>query len=184
MADQVTAPDGRPAKAGRPLVAISKRRPVPHGAPERAVPSQGLTFVQQLDGEQPERRSRDLTGRMLDILGIDPDTIYRVQLAVQELATNARRHAPPPHELHITVHPDNVKIAVTDADSRHEAVAQLLAAVSSQPERDASLLSESGRGLRIVAALFPGACGAGPVGPVPRSRQAKQVWISVRRPIR
>jgi anti-sigma regulatory factor (Ser/Thr protein kinase) len=149
-----------------------------HNSPERALPSPELTLVQPLDGEQPEHRARDLTSRVLAILGIDPDTTYQVQLAVQELATNARRHAPPPHELHITICTSDVKIAVTDADSCHEAVAQLLAAAASHPE-DTSLLSESGRGLRIIAALFPGACGAGPACAPSSSRQAKQVWISV-----
>ena len=151
-----------------------------HSSPERALPSPGFIFVQPLDGERPEHRSRDLTGRVLAMFGIDPDTTYQVQLAVQELATNARRHAPPPHELHITIFARDVKFAVTDADPRHEAVAQLLAAAaSSEPEQDASLLSESGRGLRIIAALFPGACGAGPADSASRTRQSKQVWISI-----
>jgi anti-sigma regulatory factor (Ser/Thr protein kinase) len=150
-------------------------------SPERALLSPGLTLVQSLDGEQPEYRARDLTGRVLGFLGLDPDTTYQAQLAVQELATNARRHAPPPHELRITIRASDVKVAVTDADPRYKAVAQLLsAAVSSQPEQDTGLLSESGRGLRIVAALFPGACGAGPTcAASARSRQAKQVWISI-----
>ncbi|HEX3958606.1 MAG TPA: ATP-binding protein [Trebonia sp.] len=150
------------------------------GSPERALLSPGLTLVQSLDGEQSEYRSRDLTGRVLAFLGIDPDTTYQAQLAVQELATNARRHAPPPHELRIAIRASDVKIAVTDADPGHEAVAQSLAtANSSQPGQDTSLLSESGRGLLIIARLFPGACGAGPAGAASRARQAKQVWISI-----
>ena len=121
---------------------------------------------------------------MLDILGIDLDTIYQAQLAVQELATNARRHAPPPHELHIAIRAGDVRLAVTDADPRYEMVAQLLAtANSSQPEQ-AGLLSESGRGLRIIATLFPGACGAGPACAASRAGQAKQVWISIPLPTR
>jgi anti-sigma regulatory factor (Ser/Thr protein kinase) len=155
------------------------------GSPEPALPSPRLTLVHSLDAEQSEYRSRDLTGRVLDILGNDPDTIYQAQLAVQELATNARRHAPPPHELHIAVRTCDVELAVTDADPRHEVVAQLLAsAVSSQPEQDTSLLSESGRGLRIIAALFPGACGAGPADAASRTGQSKQVWISIPLPTR
>ena len=126
-----------------------------------------------------------LTGRVLAFLGIDPDMTYQVQLAVQELATNARRHAPPPHELYIAIRTRDVKIAVIDADPGYEAVAQLLAAARrGQPEQDASLLSESGRGLRIIAALFPGACGAGPARTACRSRQAKQVWIIIPLPTR
>jgi len=174
-------------QVGRRVACRTEARPTPdwHSSPERAIPSPGLTLVQPLDGEQPEHRSRDLAGRVLAILGIDPDTTYQVQLAVQELATNARRHAPPPHELRITVRTNDVMIAVTDADPRHETVAQLLAVTaSSQPEQDTSLLGESGRGLRIIAALFPGACGAGPACVQLRSRQAKQVWIIVRRPTR
>jgi anti-sigma regulatory factor (Ser/Thr protein kinase) len=158
--------------------------PDPCGSPERALPSARLTLVQALDAEQSEYRSRDLTGRVLDILGIDLDTIYQAQLAVQELATNARRHAPPPHELHIAIRAGDVRLAVTDADPRYEMVAQLLAtANSSQPEQ-AGLLSESGRGLRIIATLFPGACGAGPACAASRGRQAKQVWISIPLPSR
>jgi anti-sigma regulatory factor (Ser/Thr protein kinase) len=152
---------------------------------QRGLPSSGLTLVQSLDGEKPEYRSRELTGRVLAFLGIDPDMTYQVQLAVQELATNARRHAPPPHELYIAIRTRDVKIAVIDADPGYEAVAQLLAAARrGQPEQDASLLSESGRGLRIIAALFPGACGAGPARTACRSRQAKQVWIIIPLPTR
>ena len=155
-----------------------------YGSPERALPPPRLTLVQSLDAEQPEHQSRDLTGRVLDILGVDPDTIYQAQLAVQELVTNARRHGPPPHELHIATRSCDVQLAVTDADPRYEVVAQLLAAaISSQPEQT-SLLSESGRGLRIIAALFPGACGAGPACAASRAGQAKQVWISIPLPTR
>jgi anti-sigma regulatory factor (Ser/Thr protein kinase) len=168
-----------------PCPTTAPTAPDRRGSPERALLSPGLTLVQSLDGEQPEYRARDLTGRVLGFLGIDPDTTYQAQLAVQELATNARRHAPPPHELRIAIRVSDVKIAVTDADPRYKAVAQLLAAaVSSQPEQDASLLSESGRGLRIIAALFPGACGAGSRCAASRSRQAKQVWISIPLPTR
>ena len=153
---------------------------------ERALPSPGFTLVQSLDGdEQPECRSRELTGRVLACLGIDPDMTYQAQLAVQELATNARRHAPPPHELYIAIRTRDVKIAVTDADPRHEVVSQLLAAaISTRSEQDTSLLSESGRGLRIIASLFPGACGADPARTACGSRQAKQVWIIIPLPVR
>src|SRR5260370_6423467 len=120
-----------------------------HSSPQRVLPSPGLTLVQPLDGEQPEHRSRDLTGRVLTILGIDPDTTYQAQLAVQELATNARRHAPPPHELHITICTSEVKIAITDAGPHHEAFAQLLAAApNNQSAQDPILLSQSARVLR------------------------------------
>jgi len=154
------------------------------GPAERALPRQGPLLVLPIDGEQPERQSRDLVGWLLAILGSDPDVIFQAQLAVQELAANARGHAPPPRELHVTVNVDSVKIAVIDADPNYEAIARLLAAAADdrQPERDDSALSESGRGLRIVAALFPGACGAEPAGARSRSGQGKQVWISVRRP--
>jgi anti-sigma regulatory factor (Ser/Thr protein kinase) len=168
-------------------VACQTARTTPDGRgfPERMLPSPGLTFVESLGGEQPEHRSRELVGHVLAILDIDPDTIYQAQLAVQELATNARRHAPPPHELHISIRASDVKIAVTDADPHHEAVAQFLAAaISSQPEQGASLLRESGRGLRIVATMFPGACGAEPAYAASWSRQAKQVWISIPLPTR
>jgi anti-sigma regulatory factor (Ser/Thr protein kinase) len=147
--------------------------------PRRSAPSTTTALVIPLDGEQPERRSRDLTGRVLANLGIDQDTADQVQLAVHELAANARRHAPPPRELRITLRPADVQIAVTDADARYEAVAQRLAAAASRPEQDADQLSESGRGLRIVAALFPGACGAGPAYAAAGACQAKQVWIAV-----
>jgi anti-sigma regulatory factor (Ser/Thr protein kinase) len=151
-----------------------------HRPQAQALQAPELTLTQLLDGEQPEHQARDLTGRVLAILGIDPDTTYQAQLAVQELATNARRHAPAPRELHVTIRASDVRIAVTDADPRHETVTRLLAAVaSSQPEQDASLLSESGRGLQIIATLFPGACGAGPAYLPASSPEAKQVWISI-----
>lgn len=88
--------------------------------------------------------------------------VFDAQLAVQELVTNALRYAPP-HELRIFITPLDVEIAVVDGGADHRSVAELLTGV---PDETPSV-DDSGRGLRIVSALFPGACGAAPAPAAP-----------------
>lgn len=127
-----------------------------------------------LYGPRPEHRAREIVGALLTALGC-ADEVFDTQLAVQELVTNALRHAPPAHELRIFSTALAVKIAVADGGTDHDVVAGLLArAAAGIPS-----LEESGRGLQVVGGLFPGACGAEPVLAGPGRPAAKQVWISV-----
>jgi hypothetical protein len=131
----------------------------------------------RLNGPRPERRARDIVGTLLAGLGCT-DEVFDAQLAVQELVTNALRYAPPPHELRIFITPVDVEIAVADGGADHRSVAERL---TEAPEETLSV-DESGRGLRIVSALFPGACGAAPAPAAPGYPAGKQVWITVPRP--
>ncbi len=73
-----------------------------------------------------------------------------------------------------------MKIAVADRDLDHQAVARMITQVGGPaPDGDDQALSESGRGLQIIAAMFPGACGAEPARTSPGFPAAKQVWISL-----
>jgi anti-sigma regulatory factor (Ser/Thr protein kinase) len=131
-----------------------------------------------LHGPQPEYRARQVVSGVLTHLGMDKE-LGDVEQAIQELVTNARKHAPRPYELRIYIsypaasHPV-VTVAVVDGGTDHAAVTRRLAeAAAGVPS-----LEESGRGLQMVTALFPGSCGAGPALTCPGRVAAKQVWIS------
>lgn len=131
-------------------------------------------IVRSLYGPEPERRARHLATQVL----ADLDAAKRlddVQLAIYEMATNAHRHAPPPYELRIFVSAAIVKLAVVDGGTDHEMLARRLAqtATAGTPS-----LEESGRGLLLITALFPGAHGVEPAHAWPGQPGAKQVWIS------
>lgn len=129
----------------------------------------GATVTWPLEGEQPERAARAAVAKVLARLGVKPSWRDDADLAVQELAVNARQHAPGPYELRVRVGEQAVRIAVADSGAGHAAIARMLAhAATGVPSLD-----ERGRGLQIIAALFPGACGARQCG------SGKEVWISI-----
>lgn len=135
-------------------------------------------IVRCLHGTEPERRARRIASRVLTRLGAG-DQLDDVELAVCELVTNARTHAPPPYELRIFIDATSVMFAVADGGTDHESLADRWpqAADAGTPS-----LQESGRGLLVIAALFPGACGVGPAHSWPGRQAGKQVWISAHRP--
>jgi hypothetical protein len=132
-----------------------------------------------LDGHKPEYLARRTATAVLAGLGIGPERRGEAELAVAELAANAGRHAPGPRELRVRVSRDAVTLAVADGGSDYAAIARMLA----DPGAGVPWFEEHGRGLRIVAALFPGACGAAPVAAVRggggSGGPAKEVWISL-----
>lgn len=104
--------------------------------------------------------------------------VDEAELAVCEMVSNARRHAPPPHELRIFIYAKIVKVAVTDGGTDLAALADCLA----RAPAGVLSLEESGRGLQVITALFPDCCGVEPALAWPGRRAAKQVWISMPRP--
>jgi anti-sigma regulatory factor (Ser/Thr protein kinase) len=85
---------------------------LPDRAPERG--DQDFAIIRFLHGPEPERRARRLVTKVLTDLGI-VEEVDDVQLAVCEMVTNARRHAPQPYELRIFICAEVVKVAVTDS---------------------------------------------------------------------
>jgi hypothetical protein len=147
--------------------------------PPSAARTAGTVTTVSLDGHKPEYLARRTATAVLARLGISPERRGEVELAVAELAVNAGRHAPGPRELRVRVSRDAVTLAVADGGGDHAVIARILA----DPGAGVPWFEEHGRGLRIVAALFPGACGAAPVAAVRggggSDGPAKEVWISL-----
>jgi hypothetical protein len=194
VADNDISADGTEANARWKSTAFSPGRFVPPGAAKgvgTVRPASSLTarapvrgdqtfaIVRYLHGPAPERRARRLVTDVLADLGI-VEEIDDVQLAVSEMVTNARRHAPPPSELRIFICAEIVKVAVTDGGTDLDALTDRLGEAAAGVPVPA--LEESGRGLQVIAALFPNRCGVEPALAWPGRRGAKQVWVSVPRP--
>lgn len=138
----------------------------------------GRAVIHCLYGPRPEHRARRLVVEVLSRAGVEtglPD----VELAVNEMVTNARQHAPGPYELRIVFGRAFVKVAVMDSGADHaELVSKLRAAAAAGGLAD----GESGRGLQLVTGLFPGSWGAEPAASCTGHTPAKQVWITIARP--
>jgi hypothetical protein len=128
-----------------------------------------------LDGARPESVARHVVTSVLSGLEVSPGRRDDAELAIQELVVNARLHAPGPHELHVAIAGDAVTFAVVDGGDDHAAVARLLA----DPLGQVPFCAERGRGLRIVAALFPGDCGARSARAAGQPETGKHVWFRV-----
>lgn len=134
----------------------------------------GEVVTWPLDGTRPEAMARRVVTSLLAVLGISGEARDDAELAISEIAVNARLHAPGPYQLRVLVRRDDVRFEVADGGAGHAPIARRLAA----PAPSAPSLAEHGRGLRIVGALFPGACGARPAL-VGSGQAGKGVWISV-----
>jgi hypothetical protein len=134
----------------------------------------GDVLTWPLDGTRPEAMARRVVTSLLAELGIGGDQRDDAELAIGELTANARLHAPGPYQLRVQERRDTLRFEVADGGGGHVVIARRLAA----PEATAPELAEHGRGLRIVAALFPGACGARPaqIGP---GQPGTGVWFAV-----
>jgi two-component sensor histidine kinase len=136
----------------------------------RSLPAR--VIIRCLHGPRPEHRARRVVTDVMTALCVTAD-LLDLELAVNELVTNAWRHAPGPYELRIFVGRKSVKIAVLDSGADHlQIVRKLERSADTDPAEE-----ESGRGLRIVTGLFPGACGAEPAVTCTGLTPAKQVWI-------
>jgi hypothetical protein len=134
----------------------------------------GYAIVRCLSGPQPEHRARRLVADVLGAAGIRAE-LGDVEVAVNELVTNARQHAPGPYELRIVFERASVKVAVVDGGADHAELARRFLSAMSGGAVD----GESGRGLQIVTGLFPGAWGTGPTATCTGLTPAKQVWITI-----
>jgi hypothetical protein len=128
-----------------------------------------------LDGIRPEAVARQVVISVLSGLAVSSGRRDDAELAIQELVVNARLHAPGPRELHVTLTGDAVRFAVADGGDDHAAIARLLA----DPLGEVPFCAERGRGLRIIAALFPGECGACSTRAAGIGEAGKQVWFRV-----
>jgi histidine kinase-like protein len=139
----------------------------------------GTVTTVSLDVHKPECLARRTVITVLDRLGVCAERRDEVELAVAELVANAGLHAPGPRELRVCVGGDAVTLAVADGGGDYAVIARILA----DPGAGVPWYEEHGRGLRIVAALFPGACGAAPVAAVRggggSDRPAKEVWVTL-----
>ncbi|GLZ09626.1 hypothetical protein Acsp03_70920 [Actinomadura sp. NBRC 104412] len=130
-------------------------------------------IVRCLHEPEPEHHARDMVVGILSRLGLGK--VFETELAVNELVTNARQHAPGPYELRVYLGATGITIAVVDGGDNHAEVAQRLL----QAARERPTTEENGRGLQLVAGLFPGRCGAGPTTTCIGLTPAKQLWITV-----
>lgn len=134
----------------------------------------GYVIIRSLQVPEPERRARRLAVQALADLGVT-DGLDDVQMAICEMVTNARKHAPPPYQLRIFIGTRTAKLAIADGGTDHEILANRWA----QTTAGVPSLEESGRGLLLIAALFAGSCGVESARSWPGRPGAKQVWISV-----
>lgn len=133
----------------------------------------GFVIIRYLTGQRPERRARRVTADVLSSLGVSTG-LWEMEEALAELVTNARRHAPGPYQLRIYLDGSVAKVAVVDGGTDYSEVASRLA----QAAEGVPSLEESGRGLQMIAALFPGSCGVEPALAGPGHACGKQVWIT------
>ena len=159
--------------AGAGLSAARFGWALPGGARDRGKPAETARWP--LDGTRPESVARHVVTEVLSGLDVSPGRRDDAELAIQELVVNARLHAPGPHELLVAVDGDAATFAVADGGDDHAAVARLLA----RPMAEVPDCAERGRGLRIVAALFPGDCGACSGRAAGLAGAGKQVWFRV-----
>jgi Histidine kinase-like ATPase domain len=147
--------------------------------PWPAADNAGTVTTVSLDGHKPECLARRTVTAALARLGVSAERRGEVELAVAELVANAGLHAPGPRELRVRVGQDAVTLGVADGGGDCAVIARILA----DPGAGVPWFEEHGRGLRIVAALFPGACGAAPVAAVRggggSDGPAKEVWITL-----
>jgi hypothetical protein len=136
-------------------------------------------IIRCLHGPRPEHRARRLVTDALAEAGI-PNELPDVEVAVNELVSNARLHAPGPYELRVTLDRSSVKVAVLDSGADHLQLKRKLLQAAAGELAD----GESGRGLQIVTGLFPGAWGTEPSSTCTGRTPAKQVWITIALPER
>ncbi|MER5646813.1 ATP-binding protein [Streptosporangium sp. NPDC002524] len=106
------------------------------------------------------RRARELLREQLCKPPLTAGMLAELEVVVSELATNATRHAPGPYELRLLHdHGLPVRAEVVDAGAGAALIEHLLDRPLPVPER-VDDLELGGRGLRIVAELTHGRCGA------------------------
>jgi anti-sigma regulatory factor (Ser/Thr protein kinase) len=113
-----------------------------------------------LPPDNAARRARKLLRDRLARLPLAADVIAELEVVVTELATNAASYASGPYELRILHdHGLPIRAEVVDAGTGSTLIEHLLHRPFSIPDR-VDDLELGGRGLRIVAELTGGNCGA------------------------
>jgi signal transduction histidine kinase/DNA-binding response OmpR family regulator/anti-sigma regulatory factor (Ser/Thr protein kinase) len=93
------------------------------------------------DGDSAVAAARHFALSMMRAWGVSAHALFDVQLLVSELVTNARRHGRPPAELRLLRAAGEILIEVHDCGS------------TLPTPRNAGPAEESGRGLRLIAAM-------------------------------
>jgi len=139
-----------------------------------------------LSRDRAAARARGLLAGELDGHVTDPEVLHDLAVVVDELATNAAKHTKGPCEMRILLHGgapvlceiadtgaglDDIALALNTADDGETGEAGDQVAVEE--------LSEEGRGLRIVAALTGGRCGASTTHLLGTGRAGKSVWFHI-----
>lgn len=131
-------------------------------------------IVRCLYGAQPVHRARGLVADVLTWLG-RKDDVFEAELAVDELVSNAFKHAPAPYELRVYLSAAGVKVAVVDRGADHSDLARRLAGTTIGQQTEML----SGRGLQLIAGFFHGRCGVEPTTTCTGLGPAKQVWFAL-----
>jgi len=98
--------------------------------------------------------TRNLVGSTMSQLGVDPDCIYDVELAVTEACTNVLKHAPGVHseyEVELTVDLRQASIRIKDTGSGFDHAS--LADAREHSDLQLDFPEESGRGITLMRAL-------------------------------
>lgn len=98
--------------------------------------------------------TRNLVGSTMSQLGVDPDCVYDVELAVTEACTNVLKHAPGVHseyEVELTV--DLRQASIRIKDTGHGFDHASLADAREQSDLQLDFPEESGRGIILMRAL-------------------------------
>ena len=98
--------------------------------------------------------TRNLVGSTMSQLGVDPDCVYDVELAVTEACTNVLKHAPSAgaeYEVELTIDPRHASIRIKDTGEGFDH--QSLSDIRELPDLNLDLTEESGRGIILMRAL-------------------------------
>lgn len=101
------------------------------------------------------RFARNIVGSTMTQLGIDPDCVYDVEVAVTEACTNVLKHAEGPrdeYEVELTIDPTRASIRIKDTGRGFDP-ASLADVHGNTPDLHLDLTEERGRGIMLMRAL-------------------------------
>ena len=101
------------------------------------------------------RFARNIVGSTMAQLGIDPDCVYDVEVAVTEACTNVLKHAQgarDEYEVEFTIDPRRASIRIKDTGRGFDP-SSLADAHEDAPDLHLDLTEEGGRGIMLMRAL-------------------------------
>lgn len=101
------------------------------------------------------RFARKIVGSTMSQLGIDPDCVYDVEVAVTEACTNVLKHAQgarDDYEVELTVDPKRASIRIKDTGLGFD-TSSLADFHKAAPDLHLDLTEEGGRGIMLMRAL-------------------------------